>query len=147
MLKRAAIVLLFLAVLAIAVIYAWTMAAGTAPAWAPGAFAIATAVSLLAIVLTGIAAPRPSRALLAALIVTFLLVAGGFIAALTLPGAGEPLLLGIPRRAAIVLYGVGLLPVLILPVAYAATFRMDAADEQELRRIRDSIDVRPDDGT
>jgi hypothetical protein len=56
----------------------------------------------------------------------------GFGAALLLPaetGSG-PLWLGLPRRAAIVLLGVGLVPVLVLPVCYALDFpaRRDDAE-------------------
>jgi hypothetical protein len=47
----------------------------------------------------------------------------GFGAALLLPdmGTNEPLWLGLPRRAAIIVYGVGLIPLLFLPWAYART--------------------------
>jgi hypothetical protein len=62
----------------------------------------------------------------------------GFGLAIALPAgaAAEPLLLGLPRRAAIVLLGVGVLPVAILPVAYAR----DAGaglDDAALAAIRD----------
>ena len=59
--------------------------------------------------------------------------------ALALPadlGAAEPLLLGLPRRAAIVVYGIGLLPVLVLPVAYALTFEAQTLRDEDLERVR-----------
>lgn len=64
---------------------------------------------------------------LAAATVAGVLLAG-FAAALTLPAesATGPLWLGLPRRAAIVLLGVGLLPVLVLPLCYALDFGRDA---------------------
>jgi hypothetical protein len=45
----------------------------------------------------------------------------GFGAALLLPAetATGPLWLGLPRRAAMVLLGIGLLPLFVLPFAYA----------------------------
>lgn len=56
----------------------------------------------------------------------FLILVVGFGAAILLP-ADDPaqlrLWLGLPPRAAIVVYGVGLLPLFFLPLAYALTFR------------------------
>lgn len=51
----------------------------------------------------------------------------GFGAALLLPpeSPGDALWFGLPRRAAIVLLGVGLVPVAVLPACYALDFRTD----------------------
>ena len=48
----------------------------------------------------------------------FALVTGGFLLAMALPPdrAGDALWLGLPRRAAVILYGVGLLPLFVLPL-------------------------------
>ena len=51
------------------------------------------------------------------------------------PGAAEPLWLGLPRRAAIILYGIGLLPTLVLPVAYALTFADQTLRPEDLERV------------
>lgn len=61
-----------------------------------------------------------------------------FGAALLLPDAGsaEALLLGLPRRAAIVIYGAGILPILWLPWAFARDFRDFGLDEERLAEIR-----------
>ena len=67
-----------------------------------------------------------------------LILLGAFAAALSLPAAGEPLLLGLPRRAAIVLYGVGVLPALILPIAYAVTFDELTLTEEDVARVREA---------
>ncbi|MEP7382133.1 MAG: hypothetical protein ABI910_10630 [Gemmatimonadota bacterium] len=69
---------------------------------------------------------------------TFVVIVAGFGAALVLPveGPGARLLLGLPLRAAIVLYGVGLLPILVLPIAYAATFDSMTLSEDDLARVR-----------
>lgn len=71
-----------------------------------------------------------------------LLLGAAFALALGLPegtggGAlGEPLLLGLPRRAAVVVYGVGLLPVFVLPVVYALTFDAQTLRAEDLERVR-----------
>jgi hypothetical protein len=78
-----------------------------------------------------------SRSLRWILAGTFLVIFAGFAAALALPAAeyaGAPLLLGLPRRAAFVIYGVGILPLLILPVTYAVTFDESRLDPERVRR-------------
>jgi hypothetical protein len=49
---------------------------------------------------------------------------------------GVSLWAGLPRRAALVLYGVGILPALFLPLAYALTFRERTLDAGDIERIR-----------
>ena len=69
----------------------------------------------------------------------FVLCAGAFIVALALPareGVGGPMLLGLPLRTAIVLYGVGVLPMFVLPFAYAFTFESLNLTEEDLARVR-----------
>ena len=63
----------------------------------------------------------------------------GFGAALALPATEGPLSklwLGLPARAAIVIYGVGLLPIIVLPVAYAMTFERLTLSGEDLERVR-----------
>ena len=63
----------------------------------------------------------------------------GFGAALALPateGALSKLWLGLPARAAIVIYGVGLLPIFVLPIAYALTFETQTLSAEDLERVR-----------
>lgn len=78
------------------------------------------------------------RSLRLPLAVTCLILIGCFGLALSLPpeSAGETLWLGLPRRAALVLYGVGLLPAAILPLAYARTFEALTLRPADLERIR-----------
>lgn len=66
------------------------------------------------------------------------MVITGFGLALWLPAesAGTALWLGLPPRAALVAYIVGILPSLVLPVAYAATFERLTLDDDDLARIR-----------
>ncbi|MBK6844182.1 MAG: hypothetical protein IPG88_18070 [Gemmatimonadetes bacterium] len=69
---------------------------------------------------------------------TFVVLVGGFAAALLLPPetAGARVYLGLPLRAALVLYGVGLLPILVLPLSYALTFDAMTLSEEDLRRVQ-----------
>lgn len=77
-------------------------------------------------------------ALAAPLAFTFVVLVGGFAAALLLPAetAGARIYLGLPLRAALVLYGVGLLPILVLPLCYALTFDAMTLSEEDLRRVQ-----------
>lgn len=71
---------------------------------------------------------------------TFVVIVAGFGAALVLPAEGEGegarILLGLPLRAALVLYGVGLLPIFVLPFAYAATFDDMTLSEEDLAQVK-----------
>ena len=81
------------------------------------------------------------RSLAITFIGLFVLCAGAFVIALAMPaneGAGGPLLLGLPLRTAIVLYSVGVLPIVVLPFAYALTFDAGALGEDDLRRVREA---------
>lgn len=138
--KKLALYVLFVSIAAIFGVYARVLIGGHAPPWAPWVIALSTALSMLATMALG-AARRGRRngglgGLAIPLLVTFVLIAGAFTLALGLPAAGEPLVLGLPRRAAIVLYGVGLLPLLVLPVAYALTFDEMTLSEDDLDRVR-----------
>jgi hypothetical protein len=68
------------------------------------------------------------------------LLAAGFCAALALPATESPisrLWLGLPARAAVVIYGIGLLPIVILPVAYALTFESQTLTAEDLETVRE----------
>ena len=66
-------------------------------------------------------------------------LAVGFGLALALPdlGSKEPLWLGLPRRAAIIVYGVGLVPLLFLPWAYARTHAGTDLDPATVAELAD----------
>jgi hypothetical protein len=64
----------------------------------------------------------------------------GFCAALALPATESSLSrlwLGLPARAAIVIYGIGLLPIIVLPVAYALTFEAQTLNAADIERVRE----------
>lgn len=93
-----------------------------------GAWLLAVGIAVLMPATIALGAPRHGRAgrvVRVVLRVTFIALLGAFGAALALPPLEEPgaaLVLGLPLRAAIVLYGAGVLPLLALPLVYAWAF-------------------------
>lgn len=73
-------------------------------------------------------------------VLVFLVIVVGFLLALILPAEGPEsrLWLGLPLRAAIVLYGVGVLPLLVFPLVYAATFAHQTLNQADIDRVRGS---------
>jgi hypothetical protein len=138
--SRVAVALLVVATAAIATAYASAFRRGGPPTWAAWVLATAVPLALVAVMVLGAArAGRLPVRLALAFALVGLMLAGGFVLALALPaglGAAEPLLLGLPRRAAIVVYGVGLLPVFVLPAAYALTFEAQTLRPEDLDRVR-----------
>ena len=136
--RSAALLAIVISTLAIGASYALAFRHAGPPAWGGWLFAAGVIGSLIATLALG--ALRPDRGLgrlVLPFILTTLLLGAGFAAVFALPdlGAGEPLLLGLPRRAAIVLYGIGLLPTLLLPVAYALTFDDHTLRTEDLDRV------------
>jgi hypothetical protein len=107
---------------------------------APWGVAVGSAGALCAMMALG--ASRRGRLhpfTAAAILVTFVIVAGGFGFALARPaaeGAGGPLWLGLPVRTAVIVYGVGLLPLLVLPLTYALTFDEQILTDDDIERVR-----------
>lgn len=129
--------MVFLSVLAIGAAYGSAFLPGGAPGWAPWAMAVGASVLPVAtMVLGAVRRGRIGRLWIPFAFVLAVLV-GGFGAALALPPdtAGADLWLGLPPRAAIVLYGVGLLPLLAVPLAYALTFDDLHLSEADLARV------------
>ncbi len=72
---------------------------------------------------------------------TGLWIVGGFVVVLLLPAenpADPQLLLGLPLRAGILIYGVGLAPALVLPWAYARIFDQHTLSEEQLQALREA---------
>lgn len=140
--KKAALVVLFLSLAAIGAAFAAAIATGRVPAWSAWVMAVATSCSMIATMTLGAARTgRPLgglRRVLGPFAAVLLILLGAFAAALLLPAAGEPLLLGLPRRAAIVLYGIGVLPAFILPIAYALTFDELTLSGEDIERVREA---------
>lgn len=119
--------------------YGTALVTGAAPAFAAFAIAFGIGASMTGMFVLGAA----NRGRLAPLLVVtfalvFVIVTGAFWIALAMPadeGVGGPLLLGLPRRTAIVLYGVGLLPMFLLPLVYAARFDTDILSVDHQRQV------------
>jgi hypothetical protein len=137
---RLPLVLLVVSCLAVAAAYAAAFLPGGAPPWAAWSIAIGSGGMLSSTMALG--ATRRGRlrpiALLAC-VLTFVVVSGAFGAALWMPpaeGANARLLFGLPLRTAIVLYGVGIVPLLFLPIVYAVSFDADTLNDEDLERVR-----------
>jgi amino acid transporter len=139
---RFALGLMVASATAIAVAYASAFLPGGTPPWGPWLLAFGTATIVVAAMVLGAArGKRGTRVLAVPFLFTFVVIAGGFGLALLLadPDPAHPVLwLGLPRRAAIVLYGTGLLPMLVLPLAYALTFERTTLTSEDWQRVRDA---------
>ena len=138
--RSAALTALCAAVLAIAAGYAAAFSKSGTPVWAPWLLALGIPISLGAIMILGAARGRNG---IGPLKLPFLFVVAvlaiGFCAALALPATESPLSklwLGLPARAAVVIYGIGLLPIVVLPVAYALTFETQTLSAEDVERVR-----------
>ena len=138
--RNAALTALCLAIVAIAIGYAAAFTPSGTPAWAPWLLALGIPLSLGAIMILG--AARGNKGI-GPLKLPFLFVVAvlaiGFCAALALPATESPLSklwLGLPARAAVVIYGIGLLPIVVLPVAYALTFETQTLSAEDVERVR-----------
>ncbi|MEO8910207.1 MAG: hypothetical protein ABI408_08270 [Gemmatimonadaceae bacterium] len=139
--RRAALIAVFVGIIAIAGGYAAAFTKNGTPPWAPWLLALGIPLALGAIMILG--AARGTRGI-GALKVPFLFVvavlAVGFCAALALPATESPLStlwLGLPARAAVIIYGVGLLPIVVLPIAYALTFETQTLSAEDVERVRE----------
>ncbi len=130
----------FAGAVCIAVAYASTFLRGGAPRWGSWCMVAGLALLLVATMALGaVRTMRDVRRLSPALLFTFVVLLGGLGAGLLLPAserAGSTLLLGLPLRAALVLYGVGLVPLLVLPLVYALTFDDMTLREEDIERVR-----------
>lgn len=138
--KRFALGAIFFCMLAIGVAYASAFLPGGPPRAAPWVVAIATAGVMVAVLVLGAArgSGRLHPALVAVFGATFVIVSAGFCLALAAPPvtAASRMWLGLPAGAALIMYVVGLLPLLILPVAYALTFESTTLSDDELDSLR-----------
>ena len=140
MTRRFALAALFVSIAAIATGYGAAFGKNGAPVWAPWLLAVGIPVAIGAIISLGAAkGNRGIGALKFPIALVVLVLALGFGAALALPAnesALSKLWLGLPARAAVVIYGVGLLPIIVLPVAYAMTFETLTLSSEDVDRVR-----------
>jgi hypothetical protein len=138
--RLAALVALVAGMLAIALGYGAAFFPDGTSAWAPWLLALGIPVALGAIMMLGAARGKMG---IGPLKYPFAFVVGvlaiGFCACLALPATESPLSklwLGLPLRAAIVIYGIGLLPIIVLPVAYAITFETQTLSAEDVEQVR-----------
>ncbi len=123
----------------IAVAYATAFGPPAVAAWGPWVMAVSLPVCMVATMTFGaVRAGRRVGALALPIALVFVLVTGGFLAALALPPdtVDGVYWLGLPRRAALILYGVGVLPLFVLPLAYAWTFDALTLSDEDVERVR-----------
>lgn len=139
--RRGALIVLVIGILSIALGYGAAFLPRGTPGWAPWLLAVGIPVALGAMMILGAARGPMGIGRLKypfAFVVAVLVV--GFCAALALPATESPLSklwLGLPARAAIVIYGIGLLPIIVLPVAYALTFETQTLSAEDVERVRE----------
>ena len=139
--RLVALAALVIGILAIAIGYAAAFLPGGTPPWAPWFLALGIPVAIGAIMVLGAARGREGIGLLKyPFVFVVAALAVGFCAALALPSTESSLSrlwLGLPTRAAIVIYGIGLLPIIVLPVAYALTFEAQTLSAEDVERVRE----------
>lgn len=152
MIRRCARIGIVASTLAIATAYA--TAFFPAPAvWAPWLFSAGTAGILVAMMVLGATRQDHLGRLAWPFVFVFCVLAGGLGLLLALPAvdpANPELWAGLPPRAAILLYVVGILPMFVVPVAYALTFDELTLSEADWARIREAAAEAPngrDEGT
>ena len=141
MTRRIAIGALFVSVLLIAAAYVGALVASAVPAWTPWALMIGTSTIMLATMVLGASrAGRGIGKLVVPFTTMFVVLLIGFGAALVMPAESRDstLWLGLPPRAAVVLYGIGVLPLFVLPIAYALTFESLTLSDADLERVRNA---------
>jgi hypothetical protein len=139
MTKRLALAAMLAAALAILAAYASAFLPGGAPAWAPWLMAMGIPTILVAVMVLGAARDGRIGRLALPFAFSFVVLAAGFGLAVGLPAseaASSPLYLGLPLRAAIVIYGIGLFPIVVLPIAYALTFGEQTLNAADIERVR-----------
>lgn len=138
MIRQIALVTIFAAVLLIGAAYASAFVPGSSPLW--GAWLMVLGISTLMVAVMVLGAVRKGRVgrLWIPFGLVFLILVGGFGAALLMPAesAAEVVLwLGLPPRAAVILYGIGLLPLFLVPLAYAFTFEDQTLSTGDLEQV------------
>ncbi len=138
MTRRWSLLVILVSMLVIGAGYTSAFLPAGAPRAATFAFALATAALMTAIITLGAGSSgKPLGRLRWVFAFTFVTLAAGFCLALTQTAVNtERLYFGLPAGAAIILYVVGLLPMIVLPVAYALSFERTTLNDAELAELR-----------
>lgn len=137
--RTVAFLALVLGTVGIALAYASAFFAPPVSTWGPPVMAVALPLCMVGTMAFGAARSGRSLGRLTWPIgLVFVVVTGGFLLALQLPPdtVDGQYWLGLPRRAAVILYGVGILPLFVLPVAYALTFEALTLSDEDIARVR-----------
>jgi len=136
--RRRVLASVFVSTLLVAAAYGSAFLPGGAPTWAPWLMVVGTAGLMVSTMALGATRGKHLRRLTLPFAIVFLIIVVGFGAVLLIPdeGPGTPLWLGLPPRAAIVLYGIGLLPLFAVPLVYALTFDAVTLSDADLERVR-----------
>lgn len=140
--ERAALAGIVLSTAAVGAAYVSALAGSGPPAWAPWSMALGIAGSVVSLMVLGAERDGSVGALAWPFAGVFVVLAGGFGAILAMsphPGPEAPLWLGLPPRSAVLLYGVGGLLLLFVPVSYALTFERLTLDDADWERIRAGV--------
>lgn len=139
--KRIARLVIVVAMFAMAIGYGSAFIPTGAPVWAPWLLALGIPSALGGVMVLGAARERVGVGRLAIpFVFVIVTLAVGFCLALALPaneGSDSKLWLGLPLRASIVIYGIGLLPIVVLPVAYALTFETQTLNSEDVERVKE----------
>lgn len=133
------LVALTLSLLLAAAAYGSAFLPGDPPPWAPWALLVGLSGSLVGFMALGAARKGRLGSLVWPLGFVFGVLLGGFGAVLLLSPVDPlrpSLWMGLPVPAAIVLLGVGLLPLLVLPLAYGVTFPGAGLTPEEVDAVR-----------
>lgn len=136
--QRAGLTLLIFGLFAVGLAYGAALL-GMAPSAAPWWLASGSTATLAGLAALGAARRGRSSPLLGwSIAIAFVSVAAGLLVPLALPatGAATPLLLGLPRPTAILLLLVGLVPLVMLPIAYAVAFEREVLSDADLAVLR-----------
>lgn len=108
---------------------------GSAP-WIPMVFVTGVATIMVSMMVLGAATRRGIGRLAVPFAFTWLILVGGIAAAQLLPADERPFFLGLPPAAALILYGIGFVPILVLPFAYALTFDSLTLRPEDIEQVR-----------
>lgn len=130
---------LILGVALIGLAYGAAWSSAGVPLW--GVWSMILGAALLMSGMLALVAARsgmdPRRTAAASVVLLMILLAGfGLPVVLPVEHAGSQLVLGLPVRAALEIYGVGLLPALFLPLLFAVEFREAGLDQDSLDQLR-----------
>jgi hypothetical protein len=135
-LKRAALAAVAAGTTMIGVTYVSAFFAATPAPWAPPLFVLGIACIMVGMMILGAASERGIGRLALPFAFVWLLLVGGFAMVYIAPAAETAgLWLGLPPAAAIIVYGIGFSPILVLPFAYAFTFDAITLRPEDIERV------------